>query len=154
MSRTDWHPPSVLLSNHQELEARVALRRDASTSGNPSSINSTSTPRRWNEYLVGQALEEAERSGEELDVIWPLELGPRHSSKNGSSRSNGVASAVNGSASDGDAAASSSDGMVVDAPSTTTPSTATATATAAATGKAKMLEAEGVKDWTALEALL
>lgn len=117
-----------------ELEARVALRRDGACSSSNVNVNgstgtSTST-RKWSDYLVGQALEEAERSGEELDIVWPLQLG----SSSSSSRDN---KAVSSTTSSGDVAM-------------TDDTAATSTST---NGKGKMAEAEGVKDWTALEAL-
>lgn len=51
----------------------MALRanRDAAAASSSSSLSSA--PRRAADYLVGQALDEAERSGEELEILWPLQ---------------------------------------------------------------------------------
>lgn len=48
----------------QEIAARAALRLP----------RSSDAPAKSTEYLVGQALDEAERSGEELQMIWPMTL--------------------------------------------------------------------------------
>lgn len=56
----------------QTLEARVALRADQSAAATAAGSSSSSS-RRAADYLVGTALEEAERSAEELEIVWPLQ---------------------------------------------------------------------------------
>lgn len=102
----------------QELPARAAYRK-ASGSASGSS-------RRAADYLVGPALDEAERSGEELEIVWPLDSNAYTGAGSSSSdRTNG-----------------DSDAMKVDS------------AEDAAAGKDGQLASAGVQDWAALEALL
>ena len=61
-------------TSEQELAARVGLRPSVASLAAPSaSASSSALGRRASDYLVGQALDEAERSGEELEIIWPLQ---------------------------------------------------------------------------------
>lgn len=104
---------------HQELPARAAYRKAQGTA--------SGSIRRAADYLVGPALDEAERSGEELEIVWPLRP----------DNSNAAAGTTNGSKTNGD-----SDDMKVEG------------AEDEAAKESQLAEGGLVQDWLALEALL
>ena len=66
--------PPLPVRGEQEIAARVGLRPSVASLAAPTATASSSAlGRRASDYLVGQALDEAERSGEELEIIWPLQ---------------------------------------------------------------------------------
>lgn len=83
------------------------------------------------DYLVGPALDEAERSGEELEISWPLQVG--------SSRSNSIGTTASTSAEQND------EDMQVES---------NGSSAVQAKTKAIRREPDGVTDWIGLEALL
>ena len=111
----------------QEIAARAAYRQAQGTA--------SGSTQRASDYLVGQALDEAERSGEDLHVVWPLQLAgqePGGAEADGHSKSNSISvpdMAVDGENGGAAAAAGSNDlpGVVA---------------------------ADAVHDWLAMEALL
>ena len=90
--RPPTHVRSLLLSPYsaytaaQAFAARVGLRKHASTSTNNPS---------WADYLVGPALDEAERSGEDLHIVWPLSVGGLQYPSNETSEGKQAVSGIN-----------------------------------------------------------
>ncbi|KAK9895194.1 actin-like ATPase domain-containing protein [Cystobasidium minutum MCA 4210] len=73
----------VIPRPHVELPARAAYRKAVGTA--------SGSTRRAADYLVGPALDEAERSGEELEIVWPLrtEASTGTDSSNATDKTNG-----------------------------------------------------------------